>query len=110
LRRLAAFAAHDALAAVLGDVCFDARQFRHLMAARLALRGNVPASLRQSAVAVTATGRKHIDDAVDATRRCQSSPVSAMAGLAAWLTPALLSLAASLTLLTSQSVRRRRLG
>src|SRR5580658_5821242 len=97
LRCFAAFRTDDTRALIFGDVCFDRRQFGHLMPPRLALRGH-PA--RQAAVAMAALRRKHFDHLIDTAQRRQSAPVATMTRLASRLAPAFLSSATPRSLLT----------
>jgi hypothetical protein len=59
---------------------------------------------------MAALRRKQLDHMIDTIQRRQTAPATAMAGLAAWLAPALFPLAAALSLLTGQSIGRGRLG
>ena len=97
LRWFATFRTDDTLASIFRDMCFDGRQFGHLMPPRLALCGH-PA--RQAAVAMAALRRKHLDHLIDTAQRRQPAPVATMTGLASRLAPALLSSATPRSLLT----------
>src|SRR5450631_1058278 len=98
LRGLSAVRAHSVLASVLRNMRFDWRQFGHLMPPRFALRCDLPAVAGEFALAMTAVLRQQIDHLIDAIRRRQSAPMSAMTGLATRLATALLPSAASFAL------------
>src|SRR5450631_2604515 len=97
LRWFATFRTDDTLALIFGDVCFDERQFGHLMPPRLALCGH-PA--RQTPVAMAALRRKQFDHLIDTAQRRQSAPVAKMTRLASRLTACLLSSATPRSWLT----------